>query len=77
MVISTNKPSISVNDRHIDHHELTSSTTLALINESQPDRDHVVDDQLEIEINHLQLSPANLPVVTDSGNNNYAANSNS
>ena len=77
MVMSTNNPLISVNNRHADHHELISSTTLALRNESHPDRDHVTDDKFEIEIKYPQLSSANLPVVTDSGNTNYTANSNS
>ena len=50
---------------------------MALSNESQPDRDHITDGQFEIGMNNPQLSSANLPVVTDSGNHNYAANSNS
>ena len=51
MIISTDNPLLSINDRHADHHELTSSTTQALGNGSHPYRDHDTDDQFSIGIN--------------------------
>ena len=76
LVISTDNPLVSVNDRHADNYELNSSNTLALSNGPQLDRDQYTDDQFSIGINHTQLSSANLIVVTDSGHNIYAANIN-
>ena len=76
LVISTDNPLISINNRQADSYELTPSTNFAISNGSQPDIDQHTDDSYSAGINHPQLSSANLPVVTNSGHNIYAVNSN-
>ena len=76
MVIFTNDPFVSLNDKHSDRYALTLTTSLVLSNGSKSDRDHNTYDPFSMVINHTQWSSANSPVVIDSGCNNYTSNGN-